>query len=111
MNAIIYQLRVRERLIVLGNYLILNPTGRWNHLLINPLLKYLSSVIECGDGNCQPLETCNECPAEGRRKCVICPEDCCPLAVEIILGVFFGGCITILIVITVSITLIVSLVR
>ena len=52
-----------------------------------------SIITACGDGECQRNEVCEVCPKmtgplEG--VCVECPQDCCPLALALILGSFFA---------------------
>ena len=59
----------------------------------------------CGDGVCQKVEECYECPDENTAKggqralpCTICENDCCPL--EYFLAQFFFLIILLLILIS-----------
>ena len=49
-------------------------------------LEDIYKFTECGDGECQKVEACYECPDENTAKggqralpCTACPQDCCPV--------------------------------
>jgi hypothetical protein len=87
-NTIIFHMQIGNMHVVLGSYMFVE-------------------VDSCGDGECQRTEVCEVCPemmGPLERVCVVCPQDCCLLALALILGSFFAILLFIVVLIVVVIT-------